>query len=79
MITFDDARAAAREAWPDYRFASYGYETDSIWILLTLPETIGGRVGAVTKSTGMMRWIQPYSAEYSQERPVGRWPDAARA
>lgn len=79
MITFVDALASARKAWPDYRFAPYGYETESIWILLPRPETVGGRVGAVTKSSGTFRWIQPYWPEYSQERRAGDWSDATRA
>lgn len=73
-VTFDEARAAVKAAWPDYRTAAYGYETPADWLLLLLPETAGGRVPAVAKDTGTVRWINENSDDYSQQSPVGVFP-----
>lgn len=73
-VTFDEARAAVKAGWPDYRVAAYGYETGKDWLLLLLPETAGGRVPAVSKDTGAVRWINENSDDYSQQSPVGEFP-----
>lgn len=70
-VTFDEARRAVRDQWPDYRLATYGYEGDDHWLLILLPETAGGRVPAVSKETGDIIWINENAAIYTQERPVG--------
>lgn len=71
MITFDEARQAVRSAWPDYDVAPYGYESDDGWFVLLLPETVGARIAAVSKTTGTVRWISENAAEYTEERPAG--------
>jgi len=71
MLTFAEARRVVGARWPDYSVAPYGYETDTDWLLLLLPETAGGRIAAVSKATGVIRWINETSGEYTQERPVG--------
>ena len=70
MITFVDARQRVANRWPDYEIAQRGYETDAHWILLLLPETVGGRIPIVAKRGGAIRWINEDADEYSQERPV---------
>lgn len=70
-MTFDEARAAVKSEWPDYDLAPYGYETDAEWLVLLLPETAGGRIAAVSKGSGTIRWINENAPDYSQERPVG--------
>jgi len=74
MLTFAEARRVVAAGWPDYSVAPYGYETDTDWLLLLLPETAGGRIAAVSKATGVIRWINETSGEYTQERPVGSHP-----
>jgi len=71
MLTFAEARRVVEARWPDYSVAPYGYETETDWLLLLLPETAGGRIAAVSKATGVIRWINETSGEYTQERPVG--------
>lgn len=71
MITFDGARQAVQSAWPDYDIAPYGYESDNDWFVLLLPETLGGRIAAVSKLTGAIRWTNENAAEYTEERLVG--------
>ncbi len=71
MVTFEQAREAVQASWPDYNVAPYGYETDVDWLVLLLPETIGGRIAAVSKATGTIRWINENADEYTQDRPVG--------
>jgi hypothetical protein len=73
-FTFEQARQAMRAAWPDYRVADYGYETDAEWLILLLPETAGGRIAAVSKDTGEITWINENAEIFSQERPVGNFP-----
>ena len=73
-VTFDEARAVVKAGWPDYRIATYGYETPADWLLLLLPETAGGRIPAVAKATGAIRWINENSDDYSQQQPVGEFP-----
>lgn len=73
-VSFDDARSAVASAWPDYRVAPYGYETDTAWLMILLPETSGGRIPVVSKRTGAIAWINENADEYTQERPVGRHP-----
>ena len=70
MITFAEARQRAATRWPDYEIARRGYETDTSWILLLLPETAGGRIPLVSKRTGTIRWINEDSDEYAQQHPV---------
>lgn len=72
--TFEQARRSVAFRWPDYDVAPYGYEGDSDWLLILLPETAGGRIPAVSKSTGTVRWINENADEYTQERPVGSFP-----
>jgi hypothetical protein len=74
MITFDDARDIVAAEWRDYVIAPYGYETDTYWILLLLPETAGGRIPLVSKSTGKITWINEDDDRYTQQRPVGQPP-----
>lgn len=74
MTTFDEARQAVRVAWPDYDVAPYGYEGATDWFVLLLPETMGGRIAAVSKVTGTIKWINENADEFTQERPVGSWP-----
>lgn len=74
MVTFEEARQAVSAAWPDYDIAPYGYETNDSWLVLLLPETTGGRVAAVSKSEGSIRWINENDDEYTQQRPVGSRP-----
>lgn len=71
MVTFEEARRAVSAEWPDYDIAPYGYETDDSWLVLLLPETTGGRVAAVSKAEGSVRWINETAAEYTEQRPVG--------
>lgn len=71
MVTFEQARRSVETTWPDYDIAPYGYETDSHWLLIPLPERAGGRVPAVSKSTGVTTWIDALSDGYRQDRPVG--------
>lgn len=73
-MTFEQARAKVASQWPDYKIAPYGYETATDWLLILLPETTGGRIPAVAKASGTIRWINENSAEYSQRHPVGEFP-----
>lgn len=73
-VTFEQARQKVSEAWPDYRIAPYGYESETEFFLLLLPERAGGRIPAVLKSSGRIRWINENADEYTQESPVGAWP-----
>lgn len=73
-VTFAQARHAVQTAWPDYDVASYGYEGDADWFVLLLPQTAGGRIAAVAKTTGVIRWINENAEEYNQDFPVGDWP-----
>lgn len=77
MITFAEARQAVQSAWPDYDIAPYGYEGDGGWFVLLLPETLGARIAAVSKTTGAIRWINEIADEYTEERPVGDGSSAA--
>lgn len=72
MLSFEEARQVVEGRWPDYEVAPFGYEGDSDWLLILLPETAGGRVPAVSKTTGAVKWIGAYSDEYTQERPAGK-------
>ena len=74
MTTFAQARHAVAARWPDYKVASYGYETATAWLLILLPETAGGRIPVVSKKTGAVRWINENADEYTQENPVGDHP-----
>lgn len=74
-LTFEQARQAVASAWPDYVTAPYGYETDRSWLLVLLPERAGGRIPAVDKKTGVVKFIHAYSSEYTEERPHGPVPD----
>jgi hypothetical protein len=74
MLAFAEARRIVGARWPDYSVAPYGYETETNWLLVLLPETAGGRIPAVSKVTGAIRWINENSDEYTQERPVGSHP-----
>lgn len=69
-IGFSQARQAVRSQWPDYDLAPNGYEDDAEWFVLLLPERAGGRIAAVSKTTGAIRWINENAAEFNQERPV---------
>lgn len=71
MTTFTEARRAVERDWPDYDVADFGYETDSEWLLVLLPQRAGARVPAVSKRTGKLRWLHTFSPEYTEERPVG--------
>lgn len=71
MISFNEARRAVLSKWPDYKIAGHGYETDAHWLLVLLPETMGGRVPAVDKATGSISWINENSEMYAQDRLVG--------
>lgn len=73
-VTFDQARQSVEARWPDYDIAPYGYETDTHWLLIPTPVTVGGRLPAVTKASGSVTWINENSDLYSQERRVGDWP-----
>lgn len=72
-MTFDEAVAVVKADWPDYELAPYGYETDADYLVLLLPLTAGGRIAAVAKSNGEVRWINENADEYIQDRPVGDW------
>lgn len=74
MVTFEQARLVVEQQWPDYVVATYGFETDSDWLLVLLPETSGGRVPVVAKRTGVLRWTSTYANDYSEERPIGSLP-----
>ena len=74
MLTFAEARRVVAAGWPDYSVAPYGYETETDWLLVLLPETAGGRIPVVSKAAGAIRWINENSDEYTQERPVGSHP-----
>lgn len=76
MVSFDDARRIVADAWPDYTIADYGYSGDDHWLLVLLPETIGGRIPAVNKASGDVTWINENAAIYSRERPVGSVTEA---
>lgn len=78
MISFGQARELVRADWPDYRLATYGYEGDTDWFVFPFPETAGGRIAAVDKTTGTIRWINENAAGYTQERRAGDWPDGRR-
>lgn len=69
-VTFEQARQAVQAQWPDYDVATYGFEGDSDWFLVLLPPRAGGRVPAVSKATGALRWIHSYSPEYTEQQPV---------
>lgn len=71
MTTFARAREIVHEEWPDYEVADYGYSGDGHWFLILLPETCGGRIPAVDKTTGDITWINENAAIYTQDRPVG--------
>lgn len=73
-VTFEEARRVVEGQWPDYRIAPYGFETAVDWLLILLPETAGGRIPAVSKATGAIRWINENSDAYDQRRPVGQFP-----
>lgn len=77
MITFEQARKIVLDEWPDYDLADYGFEGDEHWFLILLPLTIGGRIPAVAKTTGAITWINENADIYTQERPVGEFPEAA--
>lgn len=74
MVTFEQARKSVQADWPDYDVAPYGYGNDSDWFAFLLPETTGGRIAAVSKSTGIIRWINENADEYAEDNPVGEWP-----
>lgn len=74
MLSFEEARQVVEHHWPDYEVAPFGYEGGSDWFLILLPETAGGRVPAVSKATGAVKWTNAYSDEYSQGCPVGKRP-----
>lgn len=74
MVTFDQARRKVEALPPGYDTATYGFETDREWFVVTIPERTGGRVPAVDKASGRLRWIEAYSDDYSQERMVGARP-----
>lgn len=74
MLSFEQARQLVARAWPDYRIAPYGFETAADWLLILLPETAGGRIPAVSKTSGTIRWINENSDAYDQQRPVGKFP-----
>lgn len=74
MITFGQARELVRAEAPDYKLATYGYEGDADWFVFPFPETAGGRIAAVGKDTGSIRWINENANEYNQNRPAGDWP-----
>lgn len=76
MVTFEEAVRLVQSDWPNYEVASYGYEGDTDWFILLLPPTMGGRVAAVAKAEGTVRWINENADEYMQERPVGNWQGA---
>ncbi len=71
MVTFEQARQTVGDKWPDYRIAEYGFEGDDDWFLILLPQTIGGRIPAVSKSSGTITWINENALSYTQEFPVG--------
>ncbi len=73
MYTFDQARQLVQKRWPEYQVAARGYDGGDDWILLLLPETIGGRIPLVSKATGALSWINENSDRYDQSRPVGDW------
>lgn len=73
-VSFDQARASVAAHWPDYKIAPYGFETTVDWLLILLPETAGGRIPAVSKASGAIRWINENSDAYDQQRPVGQFP-----
>jgi len=74
MITFEQARQTVQRRWPDYKIAPYGYEGHTDWFLVLSPETVGGRIPAVSKSTGAVRWINENADEYDQNALVGKPP-----
>lgn len=71
MVTFDEARQAVAEEWPDYGIAEHGFEGDDHWFLILVPETMGGRIPAVDKVTSEITWINENAEIYTQQRPVG--------
>lgn len=71
MISFEQARELVRSEAPDYKLAPYGYEGDADWFVFPYPETAGGRIAAVTKATGDIRWINENADEYREDRPAG--------
>lgn len=71
MIDFEEARRIVKSAWPDYDIAKSGYQSDADWFVLLSPLTAGGRIAAVSKSTGAIRWINENANEYIQDQPVG--------
>lgn len=70
-VSFDDARRSVLDESPEYEIAEYGFEGDDHWLLILLPETMGGRIAAVAKVTGEITWINENAAIYEQDRPVG--------
>ena len=70
MVTFAEARERIASDWPDYETATYGYESDESWLLVLLPVAAGGRIPAVSKTTGDIQWINENDDEYTQEHPV---------
>jgi hypothetical protein len=72
-VTFDEARRRVQADWPDYDPAPFGFESDADWFVLLLPETIGGRIAAVSKESGDIRWINENADEYVEDRTVGDW------
>jgi hypothetical protein len=76
MNSFEHAREVVQAAWPDYDIAPYGYEGDLDWFVLLLPMTAGGRVAAVSKFSGAIRWINENAPEYNQDLRVGDWTQA---
>lgn len=72
MITFGQARRIVGTAVPGgAQTAPYGYESDSRWFPIMLPERLGGRVPGVSKATGAITWMSAISEEYSDARPYG--------
>jgi len=70
-VTFEQARQAVAASWPDYDLAPYGFEGANAWFVLLLPETMGGRIAAVSKDVGDVNWINENADEYTEENLVG--------
>jgi len=75
-VTFEQARQMVIDEWPDYTVAPTGYQDDEVWFVLLLPETAGGRIAVVDKTSGGLSWTNENDRRFTTQRPVG---EAVRA
>jgi hypothetical protein len=69
-VTFPEAINTVATQWPDYNVADYGFDGGGEWFVLLLPETAGGRIAAVDKTSGAVRWTNENDNNYTEEHPV---------